>query len=322
MALKKQLINYTFRLLVFFLCFGMGVLKIKAQNYTHEFEVGTSNDVFVWHTNTDRYYSYGVHLNYRKRSDSTNILRRYFKHSNASHQGIGVHMKAYTPGYLEGQEDLVERPYAGWTYLEYQSSFSYIHSAWKVGLEIGVLGPHSYVGNFQNWFHREVSRDLTIDGWDDQIGDMLGVNLRLEYVRQLLHRKQWDLNVMIDNSIGNIFLYTEPAVLLRIGQFNAIGESVAKQNNLLKHTASKEFFLEASARLKLSLFNATIQRNIFKNESLLKQDQINNAIFNAHVGLVYSKPKWVLKAIYFYSDGEITSNDNHFYMTFSGALRW
>lgn len=297
-------------------------VDMYSQNYTHEIELGTSNDVFVWHTNTDRYYSYGVHLNYRKRSDNTNILRRYFKTSESSFQGFGFNIKAYTPGYLSGQRDIVERPFAGWSYVEYQSSFSFVKSAWKIGLEIGVLGPHSYAGNFQNWFHREVSRDLTIDGWDDQIGDIFGVNFKLEYVRNIIKRSWYDLNAVIDNSIGNIFIYSEPALLLRIGHFNAIGESVSVNNSLLSQSKQKELFFEVSAKLKWSFFNATIQGDIFKNDSLFKQDEINNAIFNAHFGIVYSRPKWMLRAKYFYSDGEINSNDSHIYMMFSGALRW
>jgi hypothetical protein len=322
MIIKIDSMFYKFRLLLFYVVLSVCFQNSFSQDYKHEIEIGTSNDLFVWHTNTDRYYTFGVHFNYRLRSDSTNVLRRYIKIAEKTYHGLGFHMKAYTPGYLDGQRDTVERPYAGWSYFEYQNSFSYQNTAWKIILEMGILGPHSYAGNFQNWFHREVSRDLTVDGWDNQIGDIFGLNIKLEYVRNIIKRQWYDLNVIIDNSIGNIFMYSEPALLLRIGQFNTVGESTSLNNGLLNSSASKEFFIEVAAKLKLSLYNATIQGDIFKNDSLFEQNEINNAIFNAHFGLVYSRPKWTLKAKYFYSDGEINSNDNHFYMTFSGALRW
>lgn len=322
MSIKIDSMYCQFKPLLVLMLFSVCFQYSSSQDYKHEIEIGTSNDLFVWHTNTDRYYTFGVHFNYRLRSDSTNILRRFFKKSQKSYHGLGFHMKAYTPGYLNGQRDRVERPYAGWSYFEYQNSFSYQNTAWKLILEMGILGSHSYAGDFQNWFHREISRDLTIDGWDDQIGDIFGLNTKLEYARHIFNKRWYDLNVVIDNSIGNIFMYSEPALVFRMGQFNAIGESTSIDNGLLASKDAKEFFIEAAAKLKLSLYNATIQGDIFKNDSLFEQNEINNAIFNAHFSLVYSRSKWMLKAKYFYSDGEINSNDNHFYMTFSGALRW
>ena len=57
-------------------------------------------------------------------------------------------MEAYTPGYIEGQIDIDERPYAGWSYFKYQNSFSYNKKSIKIGVDLGILGPHSYAGEY------------------------------------------------------------------------------------------------------------------------------------------------------------------------------
>ena len=308
-------------ILFFFL---LAIAKIYAQDYKfkHEIEIGTSNDFFVWHSNSDRYYTYGIHFDFRKRSDDTNFLKKYFPNADMSYHNYGFNIQAYTPGYIADQIDAMERPFAGWSYFEYHSSFSFLNKAFKVGAEIGILGPHSYAGNIQNWFHREITGDPVLDGWDNQIGDILGINLRMEYAKTFKAGKKYDLSFVLDNSIGNIFLYTEPAILLRLGTFNNIGSSMALSNGVLSNTGGKEFFVDFSARVKLSAFNATIQGNIFEDDSFFTQDEINNLIFNAFVGANYSKEKWMFKAKYFYTAGEINSNDNHVYITISGAYRW
>ena len=179
------------------------------------------------------------------------------------------------------------------------------------------------LGNIQNWFHREISDDAVLNGWENQIDDILGINLRFEYAKTFKTGKVYDLSFVLDNSFGNIFIYTEPALLFRLGRFNEIGSSVSLNNGLLSSSTGKgEFFIELAARLKLSAFNATIQDNIFGDNSIFTQDEISNAIFNAVGGINYSKRNWMVKAKYYYSMGEINSNENHFYATLSAAYRW
>ena len=89
---------------------------------------------------------------------------------------LGLNMEAYTPDVTDLNMQMQERPFAGWSYFEYKLGVAFDDKAIKAGIDIGILGPHSYAGNVQNWFHREITGDPTLSGWEDQIGDILGIN--------------------------------------------------------------------------------------------------------------------------------------------------
>lgn len=133
---------------------------------------------------------------------------------------------------------------------------------------------------------------MELEGWEDQLENQLGINLRGEYGLALLARKSFDMYTTVEGSIGNIHIYARPMIHFRLGKFMPIQYSVARQNQLLGKRGQEEFFLDLGLGSKISAYDATVSGNIFKGNELFEQKDINNFIFNGYLGLSYFKDRW------------------------------
>ncbi|TPN83362.1 lipid A-modifier LpxR family protein [Aquimarina algicola] len=307
--------------LLFFISISNHVTGQESKDYyTHEISFGTDNDFFVWHTDTDRFYTYGVNANYRWKAKENSFFTKLFPKNKGVYHDIGINVEAYTPDVGDFDMQTPNRPFAGWSYFEYKLGYDFDNTSIKTGVDIGILGPHSYAGNLQNWFHREITGDATLN-WDNQIGDIFGVNFRFEYARTLKRYSWFDISAVLNSSLGNIFIYAEPALLFRFGKFQNIGNSIALNNQILSAKKDTEFFIDASFRYKFSGYNATLEGDIF-NDSLFSSEVINNLIFNAYGGVNFVKNHWVLQMRYYYANGEFDNGQNHRYVSVVAGYRF
>jgi hypothetical protein len=290
----------------------------QGPNFNNEVELGTDNDKFIAYTTTDRNYTYGINAALRWNPEKDTFLSKVFPNKKKSYNGLGVSLKAYTPNYLDEQttnESIIERPFAGWSYATFESTYTFQNSFFRMGVETGILGPDSQAGRVQNWFHETISNDAFVD-WDGQIPNQLGVNITSAYAHKLYNLGWIDSYGRVDASVGNIFTYVRPQLNLRVGKFNRIGESVANQNGMLSPANTSEFFLEYGLGWKLSAYNATVQGNIFK-ENNRNSKEINNTIFLMHLGLNFSYKRFGVLFKYQYGTGEFERTQVHRF----GALR-
>ncbi len=288
----------------------------KNDVYRYELEFGTDNDFLILYTATDRYYTYGINGSFRwlgRREES--YVGRQFPNKRGYYQSIGVSIEAYTPNYLpDGSPDPdEERPYAGWSYIDYKITYGFKDVFLRFGLDVGILGPDSKAGEVQNWFHRTISNDPELSGWEDQLPNQLGVNIRAQLGKSFYGAKWFDSYYMADVSIGTIFIYAEPTVGIRIGKFEDLGKSISQDNQLMGSTDQMEYFFELGGGIRLSAYNATIQGNIFENTSLLTQEEINNSIFQSQMGINLLWKRFAAKVVYHLSTGELTSTETHRY---------
>lgn len=146
---------------------------------------------------SDRHYTNGVKLSWlsgnlnalpkraRDFADELPLVGRDAKRRNF---GIALGQNIYTP---EDTDAVVpnpaDRPYAGWTYLE----FSLVSRTERVmntlSLQIGVVGRHSYAEEAQNEFHRLI-RNNEARGWAYQLEDEVAGSVILERRWRLLAR--------------------------------------------------------------------------------------------------------------------------------------
>lgn len=290
--------------------------------YRHQIELGTDNDYLIVYTSTDRYYTYGVNGTYRWQPKKENLFSRIFKTKEGYYQTLGLNLEAYTPSYRGGNEneDIMERPYAGWAYAELQSTYTFEKSFLRLGIDAGIMGPDSQAGAFQNWFH-DLTGDTQVD-WSNQIGNFFGFNLKGRYARTLYGTKSFDIYGLADASLGNIYVYLDPSVSFRLGKFNPIQRSIAQHNELLADRTTKEFFFELNGGMRISAINATIQGDIFDGQRLFSQDDIENLVFHAHMGLFYTGRRFSYSLRYVYSSGEIVENRSHRYAMVTAAYRF
>ena len=287
-----------------------------------EIEAGTDNDYFVAFTKSDKYYTYGLRLGLRYVPKQTGFLSRVSPSSNRYFLHFAMNLKAFTPNYLENTPDqTLRRPFAGWLYGELNTIYTFQHAVLSVGLQAGVLGPSAHAGDIQNWFHKHVTRDPVLEGWDKQIPNQVGINMVASYSRRLLGGRFWDGYMTARGAVGNIYTYFAPQINFRIGRFLPISQSLALRNTILSPPDAHELFFEIGPGIRLMAYDATLQGNLFRDNAFLNAEEVNNISLTARMSLNYSKKRWSGRLSYHYSSGDINNNDGHFFARILLAYR-
>jgi len=136
--------------------------------------------------------------------------------------GLAFGQSIFTPQDVERvPPDPLDRPYAGWSYLELAFASRTNHVMDTVAIQVGVIGPRSYAEDFQRIVHEWLdSRDPK--GWDYQLRDEVGVNIAVER-RWRAFARAFDGAVGIDVvpyggfSLGNVSTYAKAGLTTRLG---------------------------------------------------------------------------------------------------------
>ena len=287
---------------------------IDSIEYRFEIEAGTDNDFFVPFTKTDKYYTYGLRLGFRYVPKQTGFLSRVSPSSKRYFLHFAMNLKAFTPNYLENTPDqILRRPFAGWLYGELNTTHTFQNAVLRVGLQAGVLGPAAHAGDIQNWFHKHVTGDPVLEGWDKQIPNQAGINMVASYSTRLLGGHFWDGYMTARGAVGNIYTYFAPQINFRIGRFLPISQSLALHNSILSPSDAHELFFEIGPGIRLTAYDATLQGNLFRENAFLNAEQVNNISLTARMSVNYSKNRWSGQINYHYSSGDINNNDGHFF---------
>ena len=198
----------------------------KAPVFTIYFE----NDTFA---DTDRYYTNGAKLSWisgdlsgwgRSGGQQAALERVPLVNDPGTMKNFGFAFgqNIYTPR----DQDLVipdpdDRPYAGWSYLEFSLLSKSPHQLDIISLQVGMVGPHSYAQEVQNGFHDWI-RNSPSRGWDSQLHDEVGVNLIVERRWRLFARAfdgalGFDFVPHIGASLGNVATYANIGASTRLG---------------------------------------------------------------------------------------------------------
>lgn len=136
--------------------------------------------------------------------------------------GIAFGQNIYTPQDTDlAIPDPNDRPYAGWSYLE----FSFISKTQRVmdtvSVQLGVVGPSSYAEDVQRavhkWLNDEVPR-----GWDSQLKDEPAINVSYERKWRYFARTRGDVfgvDVVphMGATLGNVQTYANAGGMVRLG---------------------------------------------------------------------------------------------------------
>ncbi|HTB79471.1 MAG TPA: lipid A deacylase LpxR family protein [Opitutaceae bacterium] len=194
------------------------------------FTVYFENDVFA---NTDRHYTNGVKLSWLSadltswgqtgwRQSFLNALPFVNRPEGQKNFGVALGQNIYTPQNISASvPDPKDRPYAGWSYLEFAFISKTPAIADTISIQLGIVGPHSYAEETQRIVHEWI--DSTHPrGWDHQLHDEPGVNLIYErrwrlYARTLANVLGLDLVPHAGASLGNVQTYANAGGTLRLG---------------------------------------------------------------------------------------------------------
>lgn len=310
-------------LIAMFLC-SVIVFAQESDTYAYEIELGHDNDFFIIYTGTDRYYTYGINAAFRWKTNQQHFLFQQNENYVSHYNEINANVEAYTPDYLSGGavDPNEERPYAGWSYINYTQSIAFNNSFLRIGADVGIIGPDSKAGDIQNWFHRQISGDAELDGWDEnQLPNQFGFNIRGKYGMDITNNGLLNIYGTMDASLGNVYINARPMIHARFGKFEDIQYSVGQDNQLLGKKKQTEYYIDTGVGVKASAYNATVQGYIFDNNDLFAQDDINNFLFNGYFGLCFLKNKTSIEIKYHLTTGELESSEVNRYGTVSIAQR-
>lgn len=292
------------------------IISMHAQeqpSYKHEIEMVTDNDYFVIYNTSDRNYTYGLGGRYRWISQKTNFLKNLFESKKGHSFMVGLNIEAYTPNYRNDDsenDEIIERPYAGWSYGEFHSNYIFEKSYFRFGLEAGILGRASQAGAFQNYIHGHVTGDALVD-WSEQIPNQFGLNITSTYAQELYSIGVLDTYASVDASLGNILTYVWTKINFRLGKFNPIHASVGNINALFSNNEHAEWFIDYGVGFKVSGYNATIQGNIFNTTLTKPETQIDHYVFTSHAAINYSYKRFAAAFAMYFNSGEFDRTKNH-----------
>jgi lipid A 3-O-deacylase len=182
---------------------------------------------------TDRHYTSGVKLSWLSadltgwgwtgwRKTFIDLLPFVNRPEGQKNFGISFGQNIYTPQDLTARTpDPKDRPYAGWSYLEFAFVSKTPVIADTISIQLGVVGPDSYAKQTQGLVHKLIS-DADPQGWDHQLHDEPGVNFIYErrwrfYARTLDDTLGLDLVPHAGASLGNVQTYANAGGTLRLG---------------------------------------------------------------------------------------------------------
>jgi hypothetical protein len=198
----------------------------EAAVFTAYFE----NDVLG---NTDRYYTAGTKLSWlssdysawKQREGMGQVGERLPLVNEPGTQknfGFAIGQNIYTPQ----RKDLVvpdptDRPYAGWSYLEFSFLSKSDTRLDTLTFQPGIIGPHSYAKQVQREVHRIIDTEQAL-GWDSQLKDEFGLNIVFERKWRLYSRPVADILGVdfvphVGASLGNVQTYANAGGTVRIG---------------------------------------------------------------------------------------------------------
>ncbi|UKJ05933.1 lipid A deacylase LpxR family protein [Solitalea lacus] len=301
---------------LFLFFFEQNIFAQKIKQFHYQLSGKTDNDSYAF-TGGDRYYSNGLFISLRKAINSEN--KSWSPNTAKKIYGIELGHEIYMSnvsqrGYY--QEDLIDRPYAGYIYINGLWAIHYINeSSLQFSGAVGIIGPSTKVDQLQSWTHNAFGYYHPM-GWEHQIEDLWGINLSINYRRMLLNNKAgkrfFDASIIGKGDLGTFFSGASASGIIRLGKLEKAFNSCvfnAKPTNSKNASINERdhewaFYLQPS--FNYVAYNATIQGGMFStqfsSEEIVKP--IQPWYFGQQVGFMYSQNRWGVDLSYNFKSKE------------------
>ncbi|TNE65546.1 MAG: lipid A deacylase LpxR family protein [Alphaproteobacteria bacterium] len=153
----------------------------------HVITLQVENDLFFG--KTDRDYTNGLRLSYVHHPDEVGmadkvsaLLKKLSPVATGSpdadiYYTFGLGQNMYTPEDIEDPDLILDdRPYAGWTYLQFGVTVRSRHDFEVLELDAGIVGPASGAAFTQRQWHKLIGSPIP-QGWSHQLPNEPGLNL-------------------------------------------------------------------------------------------------------------------------------------------------
>ncbi|MBH2003164.1 MAG: lipid A deacylase LpxR family protein [Sphingobacteriia bacterium] len=267
--------------------------------FTREFSFKTENDAYLFKLD-DAYYTNGILLNYgfvttrkgRKKIHSLELGQKIF---------TPLIRRTVTPADID-------RPYCGYTYLNYTQTVFLKHDAlfqWNGSL--GLLGPASGGEAMQNTYHRWLNY-ARFTGWQYQIENALSVDLGAGFAKTILRSDLFKMVPVVQANLGATYTQARLGALLVLGAFEQNNESALWNARLSEKAGTKkrnhEFFLYWYPQGVLQGYNGTLQGGLFSKGTTAVTREPATFVFQQTIGACYAEGRWTGKLEWVYQSKE------------------
>jgi lipid A 3-O-deacylase len=173
-----SLLNVTLVLGIYFSDLSVNEVLGQKKALTKQVKLQHDNDAFRIEQKTDRYYSFGLLLNYSTAVTENNPLKKTseklgFKESEKLIFDNLLYLKGYTPEFQTDPSNVSNRPFAGVLNWEPSVYISNEKRLWRFGIVLGVRGKISGAEWVQDNFH-DLIGDKKFEGWRYQLPNKFG----------------------------------------------------------------------------------------------------------------------------------------------------
>ncbi len=281
-----------------------------------EIQIEADNDAFTGNLYLDQYYSQGSYGKYRVLD--TLRTKKLIK-------SIGLNHRIYTPSNVSLTDvEQFDRPYAGHLTISGSLAFFDEKSATFYGLELGTMGKSSLAQPIQEGWHKTFGFGAP-EGWKYQINDSPIINGQFQYARVLAGGKHIQLLSESNLAAGTAFTNVRQEVMLRVGKFFSVKESVLYGSNVghkkFKSEVTRESILFVAFGPEYVFYNSTIEGNLIGEESV-HTEEIIPWVRQWRVGAMFAWSSFDFSMIAYFRSAENTKANVHRYVGFRFSQRF
>lgn len=294
--------------------FHITILLVSAATFAQKpSEIGliTDNDLYTSPDN-DQYYTNGLEVFYRylgnhkspkvaKRITEFRIGQYIFNPQSVKVADINYH----------------DRPFAGYLFAEAGINKFYLNEdVLKMNFQVGIMGPGSGAQEVQEGLHNLFGYHK-VRGWEYQIHRALGLQAQAYYSKKVLgnkFREKIDFYAVGEVNAGTIWNSITIGAMSRISlaglllpMYDSSLHGAALDRDTDKYKGRRELYLFASPVVTWQLYDATIEGNMFNDDSPVTFPLIPFR-FNAEVGVKYRRNNWDLSYSFNYRGKELSNS--------------
>jgi len=281
-----------------------------------EFQLQLDNDAYTLDLYLDQYYSQGIYVRYRV-VDTTKAFKKV--------KSISLNHRIFTPSSISLTDVAqFDRPYAGnfsatGMITEYAPT-----NVLEYSLELGGMGKYSLAGPIQTKWHKWFGFG-TPEGWDYQINDAPIINGYFKYAHLVV--KAGNLEILSESNLaaGTTFSYARQEVMLRIGKFKPLNESVQYGGNLghkkKKSQQTQETILFLAFGPEYVAYNSTIEGNFIGKESVHTEERVP-WVSQMRIGALFAWSSFDLSVLYYKRSRENIGATSHRWVSVTLSQRF
>ncbi|GAB4026094.1 lipid A deacylase LpxR family protein [Spirosoma koreense] len=284
--------------------------------HPYEVKVTSENDNYCLQFH-DGYYTNGLFLTVNYLPNRLNNRIREGDKLTKITASYQLGQMIFTPGIISDKItiDLIDRPYAGYLFLEKSMSFFYKRGhVLKTSLAVGTTGRNALGQQTQLFIHRLFDL-VRPSGWGYQVKNEVGVNAQAQYWHKLIRadqgKKWFDVHAATQLTVGNTFTNASAGLLFQIGRFAPAHQSAFFDARIDRRPSAAqpatEFFFFFQPACQYQLYNATVEGGFFNDNRGSVVAGINHWLYRNEAGVVFSQPRWTFQLTYTFKQREAVS---------------